>query len=156
MSKPTLVHDTERNEYARSSAGLETRPLSTVAHVRRSYGVVVTLALVSSLFLFNRLAPGKINWALGALLLTLAAGFLVAAVRQRTFAFCIPACILGGLSVGLPVVALLGPVPLIWSLAAGFVAPFFLGRALFNQREPWPLFPAGACFAAGLFLLVFG
>ena len=77
-------------------------------------------------------------------------------VWQRSFAFCIPACILAGLSVGLPVADVLGPVPLVWGLALGFSTLFFLCRSLFNEREPWPLFPAGALFATGVFLLIFG
>ena len=131
--------------------------MSTVERARGVYAFAALLVfmLIGGLLLLNLLVPGNINWGLGVLLLTLSVCFFVAALWQRTFAFLIPACVLAGLSIGLPVVDLLGPVPMIWGLALGFCGLFFLGRALFNEREPWPLFPAGACFVTGVFLLIF-
>lgn len=158
MGKPTRIQDAEQNwQPGLSSAGMETRPLPTGRQRRRPNRIVaiLPLLLLGSMFLLDRFALGSINWGLGALLLTLSICFFVAAVWQRNFAFCIPACILAGLSVGLPVAAVLGPVPLIWGLALGFSTLFFLGRALFNEREPWPLFLGGALFATKVFLLVF-
>ncbi len=42
----------------------------------------------------------------------------------------------------------------LWGLALGFLAILFLGRALFNQRSNWPIYPAVPLFAVGVIVLI--
>jgi hypothetical protein len=82
MSTTPPVYDVEREpSVLKSSAGLETRPLPAprfrirILQLIYRIGLLLALLLLGGLFLIDHLASGKINWELGALLLTLAAGF---------------------------------------------------------------------------------
>ena len=90
----------------------------------------------------------------GMVLLTIASPFLFFAFWRRIYPLLIPGCILAGLSIGVPFAELTNGISVLWGLALGFMAIYFLGRELFNVRIPWPIFPAVPLFAVGIIVAV--
>ena len=87
--------------------------------------------------------------ALGMVLLTIASCFLFFSFWKRIYGLMLPGAILAGLSLGVTFADVTGGVSVLWGLALGFLAILFLGRALFNQTNPWPVIPAVILFAVG-------
>ncbi|NTV65860.1 MAG: hypothetical protein HGA65_20315 [Oscillochloris sp.] len=158
--------DTERAQQAeRSSAGMQTQQLSlpdavgyTPAGQLHAYAgqranplAMILIGLGVLLFLTRGIsAPGELTG--GMVLLTIASCFFFFGFWKRLYGLIIPACILGGLSLGVPFAALTNGISVVWGLALGFLGIFALGRALFGQQSPWPIFPAVPLFAVGLII----
>ncbi len=143
-----------------SSAGMPTqhlRPLDAASPVpRRSNNQLVGIALIAVgvLLALGRLVPDPGAITAGMVLLTISSPFFFVAFWRRLYPFLIPACILAGLSVGVPLAELTNGVSVLWGLSLGFLAIFVLGRSLFNVRVPWPIFPAIPLFVIGVIVAI--
>jgi hypothetical protein len=157
--------DTERARQAeRSSAGVPTQGLSpapvvgqTLAPPRatgdRSNLLALALIAGGALMLFGQI-PGRGEFMGGMVLLTIASCFLFFAFWKHVYGLLIPGSILAGLSAGVTFANLTHGVSVLWGLALGFLAILFLGRALFNVRSNWPIFPAVPLFAVGVIVAI--
>ncbi len=145
-----------------SSAGMPTQHLTTppagpISSVpRRSNNQMAGIALIAVgvLLALGRLAPDPGAITAGMILLTISSPFFFVAFWRRLYPFLIPACILAGLSVGVPLAELTNGVSVLWGLSLGFLAIFVLGRSLFNVRVPWPIFPAIPLFVIGVIVAI--
>ena len=145
-----------------SSAGMPTQhlampPAGAVAPVpRRSNNQLAGIALIAVgvLLALGRLVPDPGAITAGMVLLTISSPFFFIAFWRRLYPFLIPACILAGLSLGVPVAELTNGVSVLWGLSLGFLAIFVLGRSLFNVRVPWPIFPAIPLFVIGVIVAI--
>lgn len=155
--------DTERVRGAeQSSAGVPTQQLTslpqanTTAIPANKRNTVVALILISIgiLTFFARIVPGEIDVAPGIVLLTIASCFLFFSFWRRIYGLLIPGCILAGLSLGVTFASISNGVSVLWGLALGFLAILLVGRALFNVRTPWPIYPAIPLFAVGIIVAV--
>ncbi|MBA3945222.1 MAG: hypothetical protein H0X37_11740 [Herpetosiphonaceae bacterium] len=160
MAMPTQTEHVERVEQtAQSSAGLPTRhllspdrtnlPALSWQHSRNGLALII--------FAFLLMIPRLVNTGhlrAGLILLTISSCFMFFALWQRLYPFLIPACILLGLSIGVPLAALTGGVSVLWGLALGFLAILFLGRTFFNVQVPWPVYPAVPLFGVGMIIAV--
>jgi hypothetical protein len=155
--------DTERARQAeRSSAGLATQnlgsPAASLAPARAVGGRNNLLALgmiaLGMLMLLGRLPDSRLEFTGGMVLLTIASCFLFFAFWRRIYGLLIPGSLLAGLSLGVTFASITNGVSVLWGLALGFLAILFLGRALFNVRSNWPIFPAVPLFAVGIIVAV--
>src|SRR6266498_638549 len=139
MSSNYTEQDTERARQAeRSSAGLTTQQLSNMQ-----------AASAAPAAGRNNVAPLRLEFEGGMVLLTIASCFLFFSFWKRIYGLMIPGAILAGLSVGVTFADVTDGVSVLWGLALGFLSIFFLGRALFKQSNPWPVIPAVILFAVG-------
>ena len=90
----------------------------------------------------------------GMILLTISSPFLFFAFWRRIYPLLIPGAILAGLSVGVPLAEMTNGISIVWGLALGFMAIYFLGRELFNVRTPWAVFPAVPLFGVGMIIAI--
>jgi hypothetical protein len=150
--------DTERARQAeQSSAGISTQqlaypqPASAAASGASSRNNIGALALigVGVFMLLARVAPLRLEFEGGMILLTIASCFLFFSFWKRVYGLMIPGAILAGLSVGVTFADVTDGVSVLWGLALGFLSIFFLGRALFKQSSAWPVIPAVILFAIG-------
>lgn len=127
-----------------------------VAPVARSRNNMAGLLLIAAgvLFWLTRTVGDQDAVTGGMVLLTIASPFLFFAFWRRIYLLLIPGCILAGLSIGVPFAELTNGISVLWGLALGFMAIYFLGRELFNVRIPWPVFPAVPLFAVGVIVAV--
>jgi uncharacterized membrane protein len=179
MPNEYTEQDTERaREQERSSAGLDTQrlpgpqppPVSSTAPTlaapapplaprsraadRRGNLPALALLLVGGLLLLGQVFPGEAEITGGMVLLTIASCFLFFSFWRRIYGLLIPGSILAGLSVGVTFADMTDGVSVLWGLAFGFLAIFFVGRALFGVRSPWPIFPAVPLFGVGVIVAV--
>jgi hypothetical protein len=159
MQSDYSEQDTERARTAeRSSAGQRTQQFGTLppaalasqAASGRNNLPALALIAIGALMLFGRVVPGRGEFMGGAVVLTIASCFLFFAFWRRIYGLLIPGCILAGLSVGITFAWLTDGVSVLWGLALGFLAIQFVGGALFNVRNSWPIYPAVPLFALGL------
>jgi len=145
------------------SSGIETRRLSLPAQGgaapiphrgNRNNTIAIALIILGVLMSLGRLLPDAGALTGGMVLLTIAAGFLFFAFWRRIYGLLIPGAILTGLGVGIPFAELTNGVSVLWGLALGFVAIMVVGRALFNVRSPWPMFPAVPLFCVGAIVAI--
>lgn len=154
-------YDTERVRRAERSAAGD--PTQNVAPVPPAHGVkavprqrgansaaALVLIAVGMALLLAQLVPLRLELGGGMVLLTIASCFLFFAFWKRMYGLLIPGCILAGLSVGVTFADLTDGVSVLWGLALGFLAIQFVGRALFNIRSNWPIYPAVPLFAVGV------
>jgi uncharacterized membrane protein len=158
--------DTERVRQAeRNSAGVPTQDLGPAPVVgpalapMRGVGDrnnLLALALIAggALMLFGYLPDNRLEIEGGLIMLTIASCFLFFAFWKRIYGLLIPGSILAGLSAGITFADLTDGVSVLWGLALGFLAILFLGRALFNQRSNWPVYPAVPLFAIGVIVAI--
>ena len=156
MSSHYTEQDTERARQAQpSSAGLTTQQLSNmpVASAAPAAGrnniPALVLIVIGVVMLLGRIAPLQLEFEGGMILLTIASCFLFFSFWKRIYGLMLPGAILAGLSVGVTFADVTDGVSVLWGLALGFLAILFLGRALFNQTNPWPVIPAVILFAVG-------
>jgi len=156
MSSHYTEQDTERARQAeQSSAGISTQQLAypSVAGAATAAGrnniPALALIVIGVLMLLARVAPLRLNFEAGMILLTIASCFLFFSFWKRIYGLMIPGAIMAGLSVGVTFVDVTDGVSVLWGLALGFLSIFFLGRALFNQSSAWPVIPAVIMFAIG-------
>lgn len=150
--------DTERVRQAeRSTAGAQPQPLpSPAGHFppmqfnRRNNVAALALIALGMLMLMGRFAPFNLEFEGGMVLLTIASCFLFFAFWKRVFALLIPGSILAGLSIGVTFADITSGVSVLWGLALGFLGILFVGRAVFNLRSNWPIYPAVPLFAVGI------
>ncbi|MFP4436952.1 MAG: hypothetical protein ACLFVO_06875 [Chloroflexaceae bacterium] len=164
MQSEYTEQDTERNrQVERSSAGQQTQRLSpmpqddtlTPAHPQgRNNLAALALIGLGVLLLLGRFAPLHLEFEGGIVLLTIASCFLFFAFWKRIFGLVIPGCILAGLSIGVTFADVTEGVSVLWGLALGFLAILFVGRAMFNLRSHWPIYPAVPLFAVGVIVAV--
>jgi hypothetical protein len=155
--------DTERARQAEhSSAGLATQSLGSLPPsgpaARAAGGPNSLLALgmiaVGVLMLLGRLPNSRLEIEGGMVLLTIASCFLFFALWRRIYGLLIPGSILAGLSLGVTFADITDGVSVLWGLALGFLAILFVGRALFNVRSSWPVYPAVPLFGVGVIVAV--
>ena len=156
MSSHYTEQDTERARQAQqSSAGLTTQQLSNMPAASaaptagRNNIPALVLIVIGVVMLLGRIAPLEPDFEGGMILLTIASCFLFFSFWKRIYGLMIPGAILAGLSVGVTFADVTDGVSVLWGLALGFLAILFLGRALFNQTNPWPVIPAVILFAVG-------
>lgn len=143
-----------------SSAGQATQHFDPIvatpsAPPRNRHNLIgLALVAVGVLFAFTRFVPDRGAFTAGMILLTIASGFLFFAFWRRIYPLLIPGCILVGLSIGIPFAEVSNGISIVWGLALAFVSIGLLGRALFNVRTMWPVFPALALFAVGLIIAI--
>ena len=142
-----------------SSAGLPTQHLPPLAATgaatpipRRTNNNAVGLVLVGAGLLMWLTRGGGDSDGLRAsmILLTIASPFFFVAFWRRIYGFLIPACILTGLSLAIPLADFTSGVSVLWGLGLGFLGIFVLGRVLFNVHSRWPLYPAIPLFMIGV------
>lgn len=159
MGSHYTEQDTERARQAeQSSAGISTQQLTYPQAARAAPAVAagrnniaaLALIVIGVVMLLGRVAPFEIEYTGGMVLLTIASCFLFFSFWKRVYGLMIPGAILAGLSVGVTFANLTDGVSVLWGLALGFLAIFFLGRALFNQSSAWPVVPAVILFAIGM------
>jgi hypothetical protein len=163
MASNYTDQDTERARQAEhSSAGLPTQSLGAgpivsppVVATAPGRNNVAALALIAIgvVMLLGRFAPVRLELEGGMVLLTIASCFLFFSFWKRIYGLLIPGSILAGLSVGVTFADVTNGASVLWGLALGFLAILFLGRALFNQRSNWPIYPAVPLFAVGVIVL---
>ncbi len=156
MSSNYTEQDTERARQAeRSSAGLTTQQLSNMQAASaapaagRNNVAALALIAIGVIMLMGRIAPLRLEFEGGMVLLTIASCFLFFSFWKRIYGLMIPGAILAGLSVGVTFADVTDGVSVLWGLALGFLSIFFLGRALFKQGSAWPVIPAVILFAVG-------
>jgi hypothetical protein len=150
--------DTERvRQIEGSSAGQRTRPLESLppgGTTRRTgeRNNLAALVLIAAgvMLLLSRLAPGRIEFEGGMVILTIASCFLFFALWRRIYGLLIPGCILAGLSMGVTFADMTDGVSVLWGLALGFLAILFVGRRLFNVHSSWPIYAAVPLFGVGV------
>jgi hypothetical protein len=160
--------DTERARQAeRSSAGVQTQQLQMPVGAsyapagaagaypaQRANPLGLGLIGLGVVLLLSRGAWSLEELTAGMILLTIASCFSFFGFWKRVYGLIIPACILAGLSVGIPFAELTDGVSVLWGLALGFLGIFGLGRALFGVNSAWPVFPAVPLFAVGVIIAV--
>ncbi len=155
----------QEGEYAgrQSSAGMATQnlhPLPAGAHSmeppsrRERNGAALALISLGVVLLFSRFITLPVAFDGSIVLWTIASCFLFFAFWKRVYGLMIPGAILAGLGLGIPFAGLTNGVSVLWGLALGFLSILFLGRALFNVRNNWPVFPAVPLFAIGIIVAV--
>lgn len=156
MSSHYTDQDTERARQAeQSSAGISTQqltypPAASAARVAGRNNIpALALIVIGVVMLLGRIAPLRLEFEGGMILLTIASCFLFFSFWKRIYGLMIPGAILAGLSVGVTFADVTDGVSVLWGLALGFLSIFFLGRALFNQGSAWPVIPAVILFAVG-------
>ena len=159
MGSNYTEQDTERaRQVEQSSAGLATQHLSHapshggMAAPRRNNLAALALIAVGVLMLLGRFSPLQFEFEGGMVLLTIASCFLFFSFWKRIYGLMIPGAILAGLSVGVTFADVSDGVSVLWGLALGFLSIFFVGRALFNKQNAWPVIPAVILFAIGLII----
>lgn len=153
MGSNYTEQDTEQARQAeRSSAGLLTQQLPLAAPMgaagRNNIAALLLIAIGAVLFL-SRLLPDRSAITGGMILLTIASCFFFFSFWRRIYGLMIPGSILAGLSLGVTFASVTSGVSVLWGLALGFLGILLLGRALFNVRSSWPIFPAVPLFAVG-------
>ncbi|MCU0491208.1 MAG: hypothetical protein MUD01_06455 [Chloroflexaceae bacterium] len=153
--------DTERVRQAEhSSAGMPTQSLSgmyaPVAAAPHHNNNLAGMALVAVglLGLASQMLPNRGAMTAGMVLLTIASIFLFFSFWKHVYGLLIPGAILASLSVGVPFASMTRGVSVLWGLALGFLAILVLGRSLFQERNPWPMYPAITLFGVGLIVAV--
>jgi len=164
MQSEYTEQDSEHaRQVERSSAGQPTQRLTPMPQedTRASANLQGRNNLAASaliglgvLLLLGRFAPLHLDFEGGMVLLTIAGCFLFFAFWKRVFGLVIPGCILAGLSVGVTFADVTEGVSVLWGLALGFLAILFVGRAMFNLRSHWPIYPAVPLFAVGVIVAV--
>lgn len=161
--------DTKRARQAeRSSAGMKTQQLK-LPHVAsdlpdaslpsdpaqgRMKPIAIALIVIGLVLLVTRGLALPLLIGPGMILLIIASCFFFFGFWQRIYGLIIPACILGGLSMGITFAALTNGVSVMWGLSLGFLGIYGLGSTIFGQRHPWPAIPAVILFAVGLIVAV--
>jgi uncharacterized membrane protein len=155
--------DTERARQAERSAAAQSpnlgpAPMTSPVWARgvgdRNNLLALALIAGGTLMMLGRLPSGRLEIEGGMVLLTIASCFLFFAFWKRIYGLLIPGSILAGLSVGVTFADLTDGVSVLWGLSLGFLMILFLGRALFNVRSNWPVFPAVPLFAVGVLVAV--
>jgi uncharacterized membrane protein len=164
MQSEYTEQDSEHaRQVERSSAGQPTQRLTSTpqedtlapAHPQgRNNLAALALIGLGVLLLLGRFAPLDLDFEGGMVLLTIASCFLFFAFWKRVFGLVIPGCILAGLSIGVTFADVTEGVSVLWGLALGFLAILFVGRAMFNLRSHWPIYPAVPLFAVGVIVAV--
>jgi hypothetical protein len=160
MQSEYTEQDSEHaRQVERSSAGQQTQRLPsmpqgdtlTPAHPQGRNNLAASALIgMGVLLLLGRFAPLHLEFEGGMVLLTIAGCFLFFAFWKRVFGLVIPGCILAGLSVGVTFADVTEGVSVLWGLALGFLGIMFVGRAMFNLRSHWPIYPAVPLFAVGI------
>lgn len=88
------------------------------------------------------------------ILLTISSAFLFFSFWKHVYGLLIPGAILAGLGLGIPFADLTNGASVLWGLSLGFASIFVVGRALFNQHSPWPMFPAVPLFCVGAIIAI--
>lgn len=155
--------DTEQARQAeRSSAGLPTQnlapaPQGAAVPALRGAGrnnlAALALIALGTIMILGRFTPLHLEIEGGMVLLTIASCFLFFSFWKRIYGLLIPGSLLAGLSLGVTFADVTDGASVLWGLALGFLAILFLGRALFNQRSNWPVYPAVPLFAFGVIVL---
>jgi hypothetical protein len=157
------VEHVERIEDDHTSAGLYTQRLPLPAETgavpvpyrgNRNNVVAIALIVLGVLMAAGRLLPDADAIVGGMIMLTIAAGFLFFSFWKHIYGLLIPGAILSGLGLGIPFADLTNGASILWGLALGFVAIMVVGRALFNMRSPWPMFPAVPLFCVGAIIMI--
>jgi hypothetical protein len=164
MGSDYTEQDTQRaRQVEQSSAGLGTQRLAMPSQASlptapgargRNNLAALALVAVGVLMLLGPVLPGRGEITGGMVVLTIASCFLFFALWKRIYGLLIPGCILAGLSVGITFADMTNGVSVLWGLALGFLAILFVGRALFNVRSNWPVYPAVPLFAVGVIVAV--
>jgi hypothetical protein len=164
MGSNYTEQDTERaRRVEQSSAGLSTQQLSSAPAAYaapvapasgRNNAAALTLIAVGVFMFFGRFLPGAEELTAGMILLTIASCFLFFSFWKRIYGLMIPGAILAGLSVGVTFADITDGVSVLWGLSLGFLGILFLGRALFQQRSNWPIYPAIPLFAVGTIVAI--
>ena len=163
MTGTYTEQDSEQARQAeRSSAGLPTQNLAPAPQLppapalrgngRNNLGALALIGL-GVIMILGRFAPLHLELEGGMVLLTIASCFLFFSFWKRIYGLLIPGCILAGLSLGVTFADVTDGASVLWGLALGFLAILFLGRALFNQHNNWPVYPAVPLFAVGVIVL---
>jgi hypothetical protein len=163
MGSNYTEQDTERaRQVEQSSAGLSTQQLSAASASRmavapaggRNNIAALALIAVGVLMFLGRFLPGQGDLTAGMILLTIASCFFFFSFWKRIYGLMIPGAMLAGLSVGVTFADVTDGVSVLWGLALGFLAIFFVGRTLFRQRASWPIYPAIPLFAVGTIMAI--
>src|SRR5215207_9517157 len=149
MSSHYTEQDTERARQAeQSSAGISTQQLayppaaSAAPAAGRNNIAALALIAIGVMMLLGRIAPFELEYTGGMVLLTIASCFLFFSFWKRIYGLMLPGSILAGLSLGVTFANVTDGASVLWGLALGFLGILFIGRALFNQRSNWPVYPA--------------
>ena len=163
MTGSYTEQDTEQARLAeRSSAGLPTQNLAPAPQVAavpslrgagRNNLAALALIVLGVIMILGRFAPLRLELEGGMVLLTIASCFLFFSFWRRIYGLLIPGSILAGLSLGVTFADVTDGASVLWGLALGFLGILFIGRALFNQRSNWPVYPAVPLFAVGVIVL---
>jgi hypothetical protein len=146
--------DTERARQAERDAAMA-QPAGTYSAGRtRHNSVALLLIALGAVLMLGRFLPGRGAFTGGMVLLTIASAFLFFAFWKRTYGLLIPGSILAGLGVGVPFAGLTNGVSVLWGLALGFLAIFFIGRQLYGVRSSWPVYPATILGGVGVIVAV--
>ena len=160
---PRYKHVEHIEDEDAGSSGLQTQRLSLPAEGgtatvprrgNRNNAMAIALIILGVLMSLTRFLPDAGAITGGMVLLTIASGFLFFAFWRRIYGLLIPGAILSGLGMGVPFAELTNGVSVLWGLALGFVAIMVVGRALFNMRSPWPMFPAVPLFCVGAIVAI--
>src|SRR5215213_5394626 len=161
MSSHYTEQDTERaRQVEQSSAGVATQQLaypsatSAAPAAGRNNIPALALIVIGVVLLLGRVAPLRLNFEAGMILLTIASCFLFFSFWKRIYGLMIPGAILAGLSLGVTFADITDGVSVLWGLSLGFLGILFLGRALFQQRSNWPIYPAIPLFAVGTIVAI--
>ena len=163
MTGTYTEQDTEQARQAeRSSAGQPTQNLAPTPQGiampalrgagRNNLGALALIGL-GVIMILGRFAPLNLEIEGGMVLLTIASCFLFFAFWKHIYGLLIPGSILAGLSLGVTFADVTDGASVLWGLALGFLGILFIGRALFNQRSNWPIYPAVPLFAVGVIVL---
>ncbi len=174
MTNRYSEEETERvRERERSSAGTNTQSLTlpseplpitpsapaaqagaTTPTSRPVLGIALFLiGLVALVLVLIGRIGGAIDFEPLVPLASVSAGLLFFAFYKRIYPLIIPGCILAGLSVGVPLAGLTNGASVVWSLSAAFLGVLVLGRAVFGERNDWPLIPAVILFLVGVTII---
>lgn len=125
------------------------------------FGVLLVVLVVIYLLVQLFVPSANVPALLGTLgLLVIAGAFLALYFDTRTYGFLIPGAVLAGMGIGtlfpqllagtdLPEVG--GGLVVFW-LGLGFLAIYFVGKAVSGMTSPWPVIPGG--ILAGIGILV--
>lgn len=148
-----------RNEPGAPSEGVITQPLALpqeerqfLLHEHRRMLIGLGCVLLGLVFLLLRSPTPALDWFISLPIAIVSCVFFAIASHKQEIGLYFPACILGGLSVGMLFLTVAGPAPVILGLSGGFFLVAFVARSLRLEHTLWPLVPATFLFLTGLFL----
>lgn len=147
------------NEPGVSSEGVITQPLALpqegrrfLLHEHRRILIGIGCIILGLAFLLFRSPTPALDWLISLPITIVSCVFFTIASYRQEVGLYFPACILGGLSIGMLFLTIAGPAPVNLGLSAGFFLVAFISRSLRLEHTLWPLFPATFLFLPGLFL----